>query len=184
MPVAKVTANIGLPFGLGSIGGEWVPEDSERRAAWELYVELITRVSVVELPRGAGLLRETLNSYYSLFATVRTILKSYGPLIARPAEGSSVSFGHLAVAVLNWVLRPTLLKWHPLLDDYESRRPNGVSRLEWETAWGSNDQLRADIAIRGTLQSYAGLLGEVCDSKGVLRFATLPPGVGPDAPSR
>lgn len=176
MPVAKVTANIGLPFGLGSIGGEWVPEDSERRAAWELYVELITRVSVVELPQGVGLLRETLNSYYSLFATVRSILKSHGPLIARPAEGSSVSFGHLAVAVLNWVLRPTLAKWHPLLDDYESRRPSDVSRLEWETEWELNEQLRADIAaIRGTLQAYAGLLGEVCDSKGVLKFATLPP---------
>ena len=172
MPVEKVTASIGLPFGLGQIGGEWAPDVAERKAAWDMYVELITRVTVVELAQQEGLLREALTSYYSLFETTRGILKEGGPTLAQASGGGAVSFGHLAVAVLNKALRPLLATWHPVLEDHEQKRPDGVSRLEWERSWDRHDELRAAIAeVRQTLEAYAGLLGEVCDAKSLLGLA-------------
>lgn len=174
--VSKFVATIGLPFGMGAIGGEWVPDDAERKAAWEMYVELITRVTVVELGPGEGLLREALTSYYSLFETTRRILKDGGPTLARPAKNGDVSFGHLAVAILNKALRPLLAVWHPLLEDHENDRPADVSRLAWERSWDRYDELRAAIAdVRSTLEAYAGLLGEVCDAKDLLGLAVPKP---------
>ncbi|WP_370135611.1 hypothetical protein [Streptacidiphilus sp. EB103A] len=61
------------------IAGTWEPNDAERRAAWELYVELVTRVSVVPLGTDEGLLREALSSLYSLFGTTREVLRRHGP---------------------------------------------------------------------------------------------------------
>lgn len=175
VPVEKVTAKVGLPFGLGEIGGEWRPHDVERVAAWEMYVELITRVSVVDLRAEEGLLREALSSLHSLFETTREILRRHGPTVAQPLDGGLVSFGHLAVAILNRALRPLLARWHPLLEDYEGARPVGTSRLQWERAWERHDELRAALAeVQATLEAYAGLLGEVCDAKDLIRLADRP----------
>ncbi len=121
----KVSLN--LPI-IGGIEGSWKPNEDERKAAWEMYVELVTRISVAELQPDEGMLRETLASLHTLFGTTRQILRSYGPAVAgtqfEDAEGPlvlgqrGVSFGYLAVAILNAVLRPVLAKWHPLLLDY------------------------------------------------------------------
>lgn len=169
MPLEKVSAKLGLPFGLGEVGGDWAPGPSECDAAWEMYIELITRVGVIELAPGEGLVREALTSLYSMFDTTRDILRRYGPSIAQPAPGSSVSFGHLAVSVLNDALRPMLSTWHPLLEDHEQARPVETSRLEWERTWDRHDELRAALADVGrTLNAYAGLLGEVCETRDLL----------------
>jgi hypothetical protein len=42
----------------------WKPNDAERDAAWERYVELATRIAVVPLRGGEGLIREALTSLY------------------------------------------------------------------------------------------------------------------------
>ena len=39
--------SVSLPFGIGS--PEWEADPTERRAAWSLYVELVTRVAVQPL---------------------------------------------------------------------------------------------------------------------------------------
>ncbi|MCX5559308.1 hypothetical protein [Streptomyces sp. NBC_00038] len=36
------------------VSGYWEPNNEERRAAWELYVELVTRVPVVPLREDEG----------------------------------------------------------------------------------------------------------------------------------
>jgi hypothetical protein len=41
----KVSLN--LPFGLGGLEQTWEPNDDEQKAAWELYVELVTRTTTV-----------------------------------------------------------------------------------------------------------------------------------------
>ena len=43
-----VKVSLNLPY-IGGVEGTWKPDESERNAAWEMYVELITRISVVEL---------------------------------------------------------------------------------------------------------------------------------------
>ena len=111
----EINAELGLPWGLGKVGGVWKPDDGERAAAWEMLVELSTRVALVELRSGEGLLRETLASYYALFGVTRDILRRHGVSTARPdpARGSTVSFAALAIAVLNGAIRPCLLYTSP-----------------------------------------------------------------------
>ncbi|MBC7342267.1 MAG: hypothetical protein H5U02_07425 [Clostridia bacterium] len=161
MKVTNVKVNLKLPF-IGNIEGTWQPDESEKRAAWEMYVELITRISVAELLPQEGLLREALSSLYSLFDTTRKILRDYGPSVAQPKGKENLSFGYLAVAILNTVLRPVLAKWHPLLLDYESSRPASISMLEWERQWEKSEELRQVLnEVRQVLIEYANLLAEV-----------------------
>ncbi len=63
------SVEVSIDLKLFSITGTWEPNDTERRAAWELYVELVTRVATV--PLEYGLLREALTSLYSLFSSAR-----------------------------------------------------------------------------------------------------------------
>jgi hypothetical protein len=154
--------SLGLPFNLGSIAGTWEPDDQERRAAWELYVELITRISVDGPKEEEGFLREALSSLYTLFDTTRDILRRYGPDVATPKGASDLSFGQIAVTVLNLGLRPLLARWHPELAAYEATRPPEVSPLDHERRWGRRNALRVDLdELRGTLRAYAEQLAEV-----------------------
>ncbi|MGP6158704.1 MAG: hypothetical protein ACLPYS_14575 [Vulcanimicrobiaceae bacterium] len=157
------TINISLP-GFGSVEGSWEPDERERDAAWELYVELVTRIAVVELQPGEGSLREALTSLFSLFPTTRELLRKYGPVVGRPSGGSSISLGYIAVTVLNYVLRPVLAKWHPLLLDYENTRDPRVSQIEHESRWSSADELRRTLNdVRSQLNEFADLLATVAD---------------------
>lgn len=152
-----------LPW-IGEIEGTWEPDESERKAAWEMYVELVTRISIVELRPEEGLLREALASLYSLFDSTRRILRQYGPGIAQPKGEGTMSFGYLAVAILNGVLRPMLAKWHPLLQDYEATRPGTLSALKHEQNWEYSAELRQELNMaRVKLIEYADLLAQVAE---------------------
>jgi hypothetical protein len=152
---------VGLQLGVISLKGTWQPSDAERRAAWQLYVELITRVSVVPLRH--GVLREALTSYYSLFAASRDILREAGPEVAEPKPDGQYNFGFLTVALLNFALRPVLSYWHPELSAWESTRPADVSTVEHERAWPREAELRDTLEqTRVVTTQYATLLGTAC----------------------
>ncbi|MFJ8080469.1 hypothetical protein ACIQ6Y_07515 [Streptomyces sp. NPDC096205] len=177
---SQITATLAIPF-VGEISGTWQPADAERSAAWELYLELVTRVSVEELDPEEGFLREALSSLYTFFNTTREILRRYGPDVAPPLAPGHVSFGVLAVTVLNRVLRPLLASWHPRLTAYESQRPEECDPVAWERGWEHAPALRAQLAeVRRTLVSLARTLQEVA---GVSDLIDLPaprsPGLGP-----
>ncbi|WP_326723037.1 MULTISPECIES: hypothetical protein [unclassified Streptomyces] len=156
------------------IAGTWEPNDAERRAAWELYVELVTRVSVVPLRDDEGSLREALTSLYSLFASTREILRQYGPEIAEPKRDGQYNFGYLAVAMLNYGVRPLLARWHPALEDWETRRPSDRSRRDHERAWSEANSLRAALDdTRQALTAYADLLATACGVPNLL--GAIPP---------
>jgi hypothetical protein len=131
--------SISLPFGIGS--AEWEPDETESRAAWSLYIELVTRIAVEPLEANEGLLREALNSLYSLFGTTREILKAAGPDVGI----SHNSLGGIAIAVLNRGLRPFLTKWHPRLQVWEAKRPSDVSFQEYEQQWTQEPELRQEL---------------------------------------
>ena len=155
-PAKLKKVSVSLPFGLGS--AEWEADSTQRRAAWALYVELVTRVAVQELATDAGLLREALNSLYTLFGTTREILREGGPDVGASRE----SVGGLAIAVLNQGLRPFLTKWHPLLQVWEAQRPEKMSRKEHESQWAEEPNLRQELAaLRGELEVYAQALAKV-----------------------
>ncbi|NJL20769.1 MAG: hypothetical protein HC895_08090 [Leptolyngbyaceae cyanobacterium SM1_3_5] len=150
----KVT--VSLPFGLGS--AEWEADLTQSRAAWALYVELVTRVAVQELASDAGLVREALNSLYTLFGTTREILREAGPDVGASRE----SVGGLAIAVLNQGLRPFLTKWHPMLQAWEVQRPEKLSPKEHEQQWLEEPKLRQELGgLRVELEVYAQALAQI-----------------------
>ena len=140
------------------VSAEWQPDPTERRAAWSLYVELVTRIAVQPLEVDEGLLREALNSPYSLFGTTREILKEAGPDV-----GASInSVGGIAIAVLNRGLRPFLAKWHPLLQAWEAKRPSHLSPKEHEQQWSEEGKLRDELEkLRQDLKQYANALAVI-----------------------
>ena len=150
----KVSLN--LPFGIGGV--EWEVDQTQSRAAWSLYVELVTRIAVEPLEADKGLVREALNSLYSLFGTTREILKEAGPDVG----ASKNSVGGIAIAVLNNGLRPFLAKWHPLLQVHEAQRPSGRSPKEHEQQWSEEPQLRSELTeLRRNLAEYTKGLAEI-----------------------
>lgn len=143
------------------ISGIWEVDDVQARAAWELHVEMVTRISVIELRPHEGLLREALSSLYSIFDSTRAILRKYGPEVARSGTENNLSFGYLAVTMLNSLVRPVLAEWHPLLLDHESLRDDDESPLQHERAWGKSQELRDVLReLRHELAQYAELLGQ------------------------
>lgn len=159
--LTTVVVKLELPY-LGSVEGTWKPDDNEKQAAWEMYIELVTRVAVTPLPQDEGLLREALASLHSLFSVTREILRKYGPTVAIPRRGANLSFGYLAVMILNSAIRPLLSKWHPVLLDHESRRDLSVSSVSHERQWDRYYELQREIKqVQAKLHEYAEILAEV-----------------------
>lgn len=83
---------------------EFGPTGDDQTAAWDMYVELITRITTQPLDDTTGDEETALNSVYQLFPITRDILKNKG----RNAE----NFTKIAVIVLNQIVRPFTAKWH------------------------------------------------------------------------
>lgn len=155
------SVQVELNLKLFKMSGTWKPNDAERRAAWELYVELITRVAVVPLTN--GLLREALSSNYAIFDRTRQILRTHGPAVAEAKPNGQYNLGYLAVAYLNFTLRPFLANWHPRLEDWEEQRPQGRSRLEHERIWEEATALRNDLdRVSSESRSFVSILAAAC----------------------
>ena len=156
--LVNVKLDLKLP-GIGGIAGTWEPDESEIKAAWELYVEMVTRAPLGGPFFHEGSVREALSSIYSLFDTTRGILRKYGPSVARPKSGEKLSFGFLAVSMLNLVLRPLLTEWHPKLQSWERGHPN-LAENDWEER---SDFLLAAKVVGEQLSQYARLFAEVAE---------------------
>ena len=80
--------------------------------------------------------------------------------MARPKSGRELSFGYLAVSMLNLGPSSALLtEWHPKLRSWERDNPH-LDEREWEER---NDFLSALNEISWQLRQYAGLFAEVAD---------------------
>ena len=77
---------------------------SDRNAAWELYIEMLTRIATQPLPTEAGDEKTALERVYRLFGITREILRRHGP--------GTIEFSKVAIPVLNQVVRPFTAKWH------------------------------------------------------------------------
>lgn len=83
---------------------DWEPKDADKDAAWELYVELLTRVTTQALNPDEGDEETALESVYSIFPSTRDVLKRHGK--------ECIEFSKVAVIVLNQIVRPFASKWH------------------------------------------------------------------------
>jgi hypothetical protein len=95
-----------LKIKLGFLEGEFNPRDPDRAAAWELYVELLTRATTQNIAPEDGDEAAALESVHAIFSLTRDILRSHG--------SGAGEFAKLAIPVLNQIIRPFTAKWHRL----------------------------------------------------------------------
>ena len=151
------------PLGVAcSLQGRWTPNAAERAAAWDLLVELVTRIAVVPLHSGTGISSEALSSLHALFAAGRSALQRHGPEVAAPRRGE-LSLATIVAHLLNRVLRPVLAEWHPIVKAQEA-----AGGPEWET----NDARLREVlsALQMLVGDYAKELAEACDAGEFVRF--------------
>lgn len=85
---------------------DWNPAEPDRDAAWELYIELLTRITTQALGEKDGDEKTALNSVHSLFEITRTTIKTHGI--------ECIEFTKIAIVVLNQIIRPFTAKWHKI----------------------------------------------------------------------
>lgn len=154
--VKATKLTVGLPFNLGSL--ELQNDEVQQRAAWALYVELSTRIAVQPLGSEDGILREALTSLYNIFNITRQVLREAGPEIAKGSQ----SLGSISIDVLNKGLRPFLVKWHPILKNYEERKPSDVTTVDHERAWEKATKLREELEqVRYQMTIYVNALAQI-----------------------
>lgn len=130
-----------LKFNVGFLNGEFSPKDPDRDAAWDLYVELVTRIATQKLPSEAGDEATALKSIYDLWAILRNTLKAH--------RGCTV-FAQLAIPFFNQDVRPFTARWHQqsLAGALQTEAGRLTFRQELE-------------ALRLRLVAFTGLLSEV-----------------------
>jgi hypothetical protein len=130
-----------------------------RQAAWQLYVEMKTRIATQKLADDEGLLREALDSLYKLFELTREILKEAGPDVGASPQKS---VGGIAIALLNEGLRPFMAKWHPRLKSWEAGKPADRSDKEHENLWPEEAEMRRELGLLSVkLDKYTHELAKV-----------------------
>ena len=119
---------------------EWQPKDEDKTAAWELYIELLTRITTQPLPQQDGVEQAALSSVFSLFGLTREIIKRNGRGCAE--------FTKLAIVVLNQIVRPFTARWHRLSEEGAFKDPTQCQTFRHELT-----------ALQVQLTRYTQMLG-------------------------
>lgn len=132
----------GIKLNLPFLEVEFTASVDDQEAAWEMYVELITRIVTQDLEINTGDELTALESVYSLFSSTRVILKEKG----RQAK----SFSKIAVIVLNQIIRPFTAKWH-------KEQLNGAFMNKEKCA-----EFREDLmCFQKEMRKYSAMLAEI-----------------------
>lgn len=121
---------------------EWKPQDDDKAAAWELYIELLTRIATQPLDPEQGDEKTVLDSVYSLFSITRQVLKNN--------TRNCTEFTKIAIVVLNQVIRPFTAKWHPLSLQGVFTKPEKCVEFRSELK-----------ALQATLRKYTRMLADM-----------------------
>jgi hypothetical protein len=122
---------------------DWQPKDEDKTAAWELYIELITRAATQGLDPEKSDEAAALKSVYELFPLTRETIKRNGRYC--------INFTRIAVVVLNQKVRPFTARWHPRI-------------LAGPLDAASRQQFRAELsALQTDLRNYTRLLADMAD---------------------
>lgn len=121
---------------------EWNPSEPDKVAAWQLYVELLTRITTQALAVKEGDEKTALDSIYSLFPTTCSIIKENGR--------DCIEFTKIAVVVLNQKIRPFTAKWHRISLSRGFEDPTVCSQFRKEL-----EELQA------TLRNYTAMLSDM-----------------------
>lgn len=131
-----------IKLNLGFADVEFNPTDDDQTAAWDMYVELLTRITTQPLEDNTGDEEAALTSIFNLFLVTRGILREKG----RQAN----NFTKVAIIVLNQIIRPFTAKWH-------KKKNEGAFLNEEECA-----EFRAELKqLQEQLIAYTRLLADM-----------------------
>ena len=117
-------------------------QQADKDAAWELHIEMLTRIVTQPLPSDAGDEKTALDSVHALFAITREILRRHGR--------GTIQFSKIAIPVLNQIVRPFTAKWH---------KESLAGAFEHET---KRKEFRDELEIlQRELRNYNSLLAEI-----------------------
>jgi hypothetical protein len=127
----------------GFLEMEFSPKDTDKNAAWDLYIELLTRITTQPLKFKEGDEKTALDSIYSLFNTTRNVIKKFGR--------GCIEFTKIAIIVLNQIIRPFTAKWHKLslqgeLDSKEGCKNFRIELSELQEKLKIYTKMLADMA--------------------------------------
>jgi hypothetical protein len=130
-------------------------DDLDKKAAWEMYIELLTRITTQPLKIEDGDEETALKSIYNLFPLTREILKKYG--------AGSITFAKIAIVILNQILRPFTAKWHKLSIQDAFKEPSRCLEFRQELE-----------GIRERLVDYARLLSDIAGVEDLTNLESEP----------
>ncbi len=104
-----INVNLKLPY-VNAIQGVWDVKECETHAAWETYVEIVTRILPAHPVTHTRCPEVELVSIRDLFDKIRDILKRSGPSIGQTHLKGGLTFAFLALTIMNVVLRPILME--------------------------------------------------------------------------
>jgi hypothetical protein len=138
-----------------SFQGVWNPNPREQAGAWDLLVELVTRISVVGLKDDEGRLDAALESYAAIFGAARRALQRQGRTVAAERRGE-LSFATIVAQILNKVIRPVTAWWHPRVGSLDKTQAEKLRRT------------LADLSI--LLTEYAKVFAQACGATEFVRY--------------
>lgn len=123
---------------------EWKPDDADKDAAWELYIELLTRITTQYLSPEHGDEKTALDSVHKIFELTRDIIKRKGR--------KCINFAKIAIVVLNQVIRPFTARWHRLSLQGAFEKPEQCAHFREELS-----------KLQAVLRTYTKMLGDMAD---------------------
>ncbi len=130
---------------------DWMPQDEDKNAAWELYIELLTRITTQPLEDSQGDEETALKSVHSIFQLTREVIKNNGR--------HCIEFTKIAIVVLNQVIRPFTAKWH---------------RLSVHGAFSNSDnckEFRNELTeLQSVLRAYTKMLADMAGVEDLTEF--------------
>lgn len=155
-----------------TLGQKWklASSGSQRRVAWALFVEIVTRIATWPMSDDAGDDGAALKSLHDLFQTTRKAITEMEPTRILPSRNKM--FGDTvetyALSMLNIDIRPFLSKWHPLWDAWKSE--NGEAHCR---SWEQHTAFRAELRdLQTKMQERAKGLGEIAEVSEISRFVS------------
>jgi hypothetical protein len=122
---------------------EWQPNNEDKTAAWELYIELITRAATQRLAPDEGDEAAVLKSIYELFPLTRDTINRNGRYC--------INFTRIAVVVLNQKIHPFTAKWH-------------LRAVAGDLDDAAKQNFRAELRdLQTDLRNYTRLLADLAD---------------------
>lgn len=131
-----------LKINLKFLEMEWEPQEADKDAAWELYIEMLTSVTTQYLEPEHGDEVSTLESIHKLFGVTRDIIRNHGR--------DCTQFAKIAVVVLNQIVRPFTAKWHRLSLSGAFENPKQCEEFRKELS-----------ALQQNLRKYSKMLSDM-----------------------